>query len=130
MLLLCQRSTPFFLGFARLYFSKYQLLPFWGLPVCTSPNINSFLFWPRLRVAPLHPCAIIPFFVCHSLGSGCTRPKGPGCTLPSHVLGCLRRAGSKPQQLGQSMRVPILGPGRTRPYTISSMHNSRFCAWL
>jgi len=33
-----------FLGFARLYFARYQLLPLWGLPVCTSPNINSFLF--------------------------------------------------------------------------------------
>jgi len=98
---LLQISTPSFLGFARLYFSNYQLLSFWGLPVCTSPTINSFLFGVcpsvllqisipsflglRLRVAPLYPYAIIPFFVCHSLGPGCTRPRGSGCVQTRHT---------------------------------------------
>ena len=103
---LLQISTPSFLGFARLYYSKYQLLPFWGLPVCTSPNINFFLLWLRLRASLLHPYAIIPFFVCHSIGSGCIRPKRLGFTQPSHLLGPLCCAGEVPQQLGQSARAP------------------------
>jgi len=39
----CQRSTPSFLGFGRLYFSNINSFLVWGLPVCTSPDINSFL---------------------------------------------------------------------------------------
>ena len=41
--ILCQISTPSFLGFASLYFAKYQLLP----------------FWLRLRPTPLYLCTII-----------------------------------------------------------------------
>jgi len=56
----CQRSSPSFLGFGRLYFSKinsfrfgvwssvllkYQLLPFLGFCRMYFSNINSFLFW-------------------------------------------------------------------------------------
>ena len=122
----CQRSTPSFLGFGRLYFSNINSFLFGGLPVCTSPDINSFLFevwssvllkyqllpflgfarlyfakyqllpfWLRLRAAPLYLCAIITCSIYHSLGPRCTRPKGariyPAITLIGPSVLCWRK---------------------------------------
>jgi len=68
-----------FVGFVRLYFTKYQLLP----------------FWLRLHAAPLYLCAIITCSIYHSLGSGCTRPKGagiyPAITLIGPSVLCWRK---------------------------------------
>jgi len=74
-----QISIPSLLGFARLYFAKYQLLP----------------FWLRLCAAPLYLYAIITCSICHSLGPGCTRPRGSGCIQSSHLLSPLCCVGEK-----------------------------------
>ena len=106
-----------FLGYARLYFAKYQLLP----------------FWLRLCAAPLYLCAIITCSICHSLGPGCTRPKGAGiypaiALIGSFVL-CWRKGEKQvPQWLGHNECASyldrgdpdhfcLIGPGCTRPYT-------------
>ena len=158
-----QISTPSFLGFGRLYFSninsflfgvwpsvlrKYQLLPFLGFGRLYFSNINSFLFgvwpfvllkyqllpfWLRLHADPLYLCAIIVCSIYHSLGPGCTRPKGAeiysAITLIGPSVLCWRKGEKQlPQWPGHNECASYLGqgdlghfcfigPGCTRPYT-------------
>ena len=112
-----QISTPSFVGFARLYFAKYQLL----------------FFWLRLHAAPLYLCVIITCSICHSLGLGCTRPRGaeiyPAITLIGPSVLCWRKDEKQVPQwldhnecasyLGRSHPgyFCLIGPECTRPYT-------------
>jgi len=123
----CQRSTPSFLGFGSLYFSNINSFLFWGLPVCTLPDIDSFLFGVcpsilrQISTSSFLPeiarCSSVP--LCHNPIFHLVPPLGRDVLgqEAGYLLGCQRRAGSKPLRLGQSMRVLLLEPGWSRPFS-------------